>query len=116
MELSKYFKGMVDNDTDHVIICDLDNTVIYLNKMAEKRYGKDLLGKNIKDCHNDNSKIIIDKVLNWFKESKNNNIYFEKHNDIKNTDNYMVAIRDENDNLIGYYEKHCDRNLEKIGG
>ena len=34
------------------------------------------------------------------------------HNEKENKDVYMVALRDENNKLIGYYEKQEYRNLE----
>ena len=77
-----------------------------MNPSAVEQYHRDLTGNNIKDCHNADSNEKIDKVLDWFGESKDNNIIYTFHNDKKNKDVYMVALRDENGNLIGYYEKH----------
>ena len=48
----------------------------------------------------------------WFAESKDNNIVYTSHNDKENKDVYMVALRDDNGTLIGYYEKHEYRNQE----
>lgn len=39
---------------------------------------------------------------------------FESRNDEENKDVYMVALRDEDGKLIGYYEKHEYRNLETM--
>ena len=39
-------------------------------------------------------------------ESAENNIIYAYHNDKENKDVYMVALRDEEHTLIGYYEKH----------
>ena len=55
---------------------------------------------------------MIDKVVAWFKESKGNNIIYTYRNDDENKDVYMVALRDDNNKLIGYYEKHEYRNAE----
>ena len=43
-------------------------------------------------------------MLEWFKKSKDNNIVYTSRNDRENKDVYMVALRDENGELIGYYE------------
>lgn len=68
--------------------------------------------KSLKDCHNANSNELIDKVLAWFKESQSNNIMYTYYNEKENKDVYMVALRDGEKNLIGYYEKHEYRNKE----
>ena len=48
-------------------------------------------------------------------ESKDNNIIYTYHNDEENKDVYMVALRDDDGTLIGYYEKHEYRNRETTG-
>ena len=58
---------------------------------------------------------MIDKVVAWFHESKDNNIIYTYRNDEENKDVYMVALRDDDKNLIGYYEKHEYRNRETVG-
>ena len=42
----------------------------------------------------------------------NNNIVYTYNNEKENKDVYMVALRDENGELIGYYEKHEYRTKE----
>ena len=39
-------------------------------------------------------------------------IIYEFRNDEENKDVYMVALRDDDGKLIGYYEKHAYRNRE----
>ena len=109
---SKYFKSVLDQDKAPVVICDLEHTVIYMNPSAVSRYHCDLTGKSIKLCHNSDSNSKIDKVLAWFSENRDNNVVFTSRNDKENKDVYMVALRDENGELIGYYEKHECRNCE----
>ena len=86
-----------------------------MNKKANDFYskkGKQLLGTNLLDCHNDDSKEKIYKVLDWFKKDINNNIVHTFYNEKENKDVYMIALRDKNSNLIGYYEKHEYRNID----
>ncbi len=104
MELSKFFKGIIDADTAPVVICDAEHTVVYMNPASVKRYHVDLTGKSIKDCHNAETGEKIERVVRWFKESVDNNIVFTSKGDEK--DIYMVALRDEKGEFIGYYEKH----------
>ena len=106
--LDVYFKSIVEQDRCAVVICDLNDTIIYMNPAAKERYKKhgDIVGKSIMDCHNERSRAKIREVVAWFKQSTDNNIVFTFHNAKENKDVYMVALRDENKELIGYYEKH----------
>lgn len=89
-----------------------------MNKAAALRYesrgGYNLVGKSLMDCHSPKSQELINKVLSWFSESPDNNIIFESRNEEENKDVYMVALRDEDGKLIGYYEKHEYRNHETM--
>ena len=115
MKLYKLFKSVLDQDTAPVVVCDMDDIIVYMNSSAVERYHKDLTGKSIKACHPPKANEQIDKVLTWFKESKDNNIIYTYRNEKENKDVYMVALRDDNGTLIGYYEKHEYRNRETVG-
>lgn len=116
MELTQFFKSVLDQDRAPVVLCDLEHTIIYMNKAATRRYAKNggeaLLGKSLLNCHTPKAREIINQVLNWFRADKEHNIIYEFRNDEENKDVYMVALRDDGGNLIGYYEKHEYRNRE----
>ena len=118
MTLTSYFKSVLDQDRTPVVLCDLEHTIVYMNKAAalryEKRGGYSLVGQSLMGCHSPQSQVLINKVLSWFSESPDNNIIFESRNEEENKDVYMVALRDEDGKLIGYYEKHEYRNLETM--
>ena len=118
MDLSAYFKSIIDSDTAPVVVCDTAHIIIYMNPAAaaayEKRGGSNLTGKSIMDCHNSDSCEKINQVVQWFSESPENNRVFTFHNDRQNKDVYMIALRDDHGRLIGYYEKHEYRNCEDI--
>lgn len=118
MELSSYFKSIIDQDRSAVVICDLQHTIIYMNPAATARYSKSggaqLISKSLLDCHNAKSGEIINQVIAWFEKSKDNNILYTYRNEKENKDVYMVALREDNGALIGYYEKHEYRNIETI--
>ena len=112
MELSAFLKSVLAQDLAPVVICDLEHTVVYMNPASINRYHVDLTGKSIKKCHNARSNEKIDEVVAWFNKSKENNIVYTSRNDKENKDVYMVALRNDCGELIGYYEKHEYRTNE----
>lgn len=118
MELSVYFKSVLEQDRCAVVICNLEHKIIYMNPVAKDRYSKyggaDLVGKSILDCHNEKSRDIILNVVEWFAQKTDNNIVYTYSNEKENKDVYMVALRDDNKALIGYYEKHEYRTKETM--
>ncbi|MDE5985410.1 MAG: PAS domain-containing protein [Eubacterium sp.] len=118
MELSSYFKSIINQDRSAVVICDLQHIIIYMNPAAISRYSKSggaqLIGKSLLACHNAKSEEIINQVISWFEKSKDNNIIYTFRNEKENKDVYMVALRDDDGALIGYYEKHEYRSAETM--
>lgn len=118
MENALFYKSVLDMDKAPVVICDLQHTIIYMNSSAIKNYeksgGAKLIGQSLLECHNEKSCQMINRVIEWFKKDKNNNIVYMLKNTKYNKDVYMVALRDEKDKLIGYYEKHEFRNGETM--
>lgn len=114
--MEQFFKSIIDTDIMPVVICDLTHTVIYMNPAAAENYSKrggySLIGKSLLDCHNEESNAKIKAVIKWFSKDKNNNRVFTFHNPKQNKDVYMIALRDEKGELIGYYEKHESRIAE----
>jgi len=108
----QYFKSVLDQDIAPVVLCDLQSNIVYMNPSAIARYHGDLTGKSLKSCHSLDSNQKIDKVLEWFSQSADNNTVYTYRNDNENKDVYMVALRNQDGTLIGYYEKHEYRNKE----
>ncbi len=109
--------SVLEQDRAPIVICDLSHTIVYMNNAAHNNYlkwgGKDLVGKSLLDCHNNKSQEAIKKIVDWFCLDTKNNMIYTFRNDKLNKDVYMVALRDDNNTLIGYYEKHEFRNIEK---
>ena len=116
MEMEKYMKSVIDMERASVVICNLQHKIIYMNPAAIRRYqkhgGSELIGKSLMDCHNEDSRKKIEKVVEWFEKSEENNMIYTFYNEKENKDVYMVALRDSNNKLIGYYEKHEYRDRE----
>ena len=111
--INKLMKSLIDQEQVPVLLCDTECNVLYANPAADKEYRRALTGKNIKDCHNENSNAKIQKIIDWFAEDENNNKYFLYHNPKSNQDVYMIALRDDDKKLIGFYEKHAERTLDE---
>ena len=85
MELTQFFKGVLNEDKSAVVICDMNHKIIYMNPAACERYSKkggaSLLGSNLLDCHNSKSNEMIHKVIEWFKSSKLHNRIYISYNE-----------------------------------
>lgn len=116
--INKYFKSVIDMDLCPVVICNLQHEIIYMNPTAIERYSKrggaNLVGKSLLDCHNSESNKKIKDVVEWFKKDKSHNRVYTFRNEKENKDVYMIALRDDEGNLIGYYEKHEYRTAESM--
>ena len=116
MELGKYFRSIIEQDLSPVVICNLEHEIIYMNPAAVKRYerqgGEKLVGRSLLFCHNEKSREMIKKVVSWFQADRGRNRIYTSRNDKENKDVYMVALRDVDGTLIGYYEKHEYRDGE----
>lgn len=64
-----------------ITVCDVDGKILEMNgtacKMFEKSGGKELIGKNLLDCHPEKAK---DKVMGLLKEQLTNCYTIEKDN------------------------------------
>lgn len=118
MELGAFFKSIIDQERAAVVICSLEHEILYMNPAAiaqyHKRGGAELVGKSILDCHGAHAQEKIKEVIAWFAKSEENNMVYTFHNEKQNKDVYMVALRDAQKKLIGYYEKHEYRNPESM--
>ncbi len=118
MDLSLFFKSIIDSDTAPIVICNISHEIIYMNPTAIQRYAKrdgtELIGRSLLDCHNADSNEKIRAVVSWFEKSEKNNRIFTFRNEKENKDVYMIALRDDSGSLIGYYEKHEHRNSENL--
>ncbi len=116
MQLNAYFKSVLEQERASVVICNLQHEIIYMNPAAQRNYhkwgGEGLLGRSLMHCHAPQSRTMIEQVVARFAADRDTNIVYTTHNEKQNKDVYMVALRDDNGALIGYYEKHEYRTRE----
>lgn len=100
----KTMANLLDSMKNPIAFTDTEHIIRYLNKAAINHYeqGKELLGTSLLDCHNEESTKMI---LEIFKEMQNG-LEEKMITDDENYRIYMRAVRDENGNLIGYYERY----------
>lgn len=105
MEASYFVERLIDTKPTPVVICDLDYRIVFMNACAKQRRkqpnGESLVGRSLHTLVDLETLTKIDMVVEWFKESKANNKVFSQHTDT-NTDIYIIAIRDEDGELIGF--------------
>ena len=109
MEIDKYLRAFVETDMNQIVICDTNHIIVYMNKVAIEKFsdlgGADLIGKSLMQYLGVETQSRIEAIVSWFSESPDNNWVYTYRNEASQTDMDAVALRDENGNLIGYYEK-----------
>lgn len=113
MEASYYVERLIDTKPTPVVICDLEYRIVFMNTCAKQRYkksnGEDIVGKKLHAFVDIETLSKIDMVVEWFKESKENNKVFSQHTE-SNTDVYIIAIRDIDGELIGFTDIFEERD------
>lgn len=93
-----------------VTIADKDNVIIYMNdksiEVFKNEGGIGLIGQNLFDCHNENSRLIMTEILNTGKP----NSYTIEKNGIKKFI-YQAKWYDDN-NQCGLIEFTCEIPFE----
>ncbi len=114
-DLNEFFKGIVDSEEGPIIICNLDYRIIYVNPVAEKCYKNSYMftGKLLESFIDEEmlSKVVMS--IEWFKEDVKNNKVFALHDKKNNMDMYILAIRNTNGELIGFYGRREDRTPDQ---
>ena len=117
MNTLTFFEGLINSKQSPVVICDTDYKIVFMNTFALKEYGKyggrDMIGKHLNLFCNTETMSKVDMVVEWFKEDKANNRIFAVHKKETNEDIYIVALRDDNQNLIGFSSVYECRTPEQ---
>ncbi len=98
--------AILDSMKDPYVFADTNHVIRYMNKVAVEHYGKrwgyDLIGKSLLDCHNEESGKTMVEVLAALSDGEEERMITdsEKHRV------YMRAVRDAQGALIGYCERY----------
>ncbi|MBC8530601.1 PAS domain-containing protein [Gehongia tenuis] len=114
MERERMLSLILDAYPYPIVFVDTDHIIRYMNRMAryhyyEERGYRDLIGRSLFDCHQPAS---AEKIRAAVEKLKNhgNEIYIGVN--IKNRRYYLNPVRDENGELVGYFERF-ELNLQK---
>lgn len=110
--INELIKAVLEQDSAPVVLCDTASIVRYMNPAAIEHYHGNHVGRDVRDCHPPQANVLIERVLAWFGQSPDNNRVYTYRNDKEDKDVYMIALRNAEGALIGYYEKHEYRRRE----
>jgi DUF438 domain-containing protein len=86
-----------------ILIADTGHITRYMNKAAIAHYegGASLIGRSVLECHNLESQRKMVEILAAFQAGQNECL----SGDNEKRRLFMVAVRDAEGNLLGYYER-----------
>jgi len=86
------------------VFADANHVIRYMNRAAIAHYeeGASLMGRSLFDCHNEQSRQVIEETLAAFHAGEDERLITDddKHRI------YMRVVRDEAGEVIGYYERY----------
>ena len=100
-----FLAAILDSLKDPILVADPTHVTRYMNKAAMAYYeeGAALVGRSLLDCHNaESQQMMIDILAAMQTEGLEEQLITdnEKHRI------YMRAVRDADDQLLGYYERY----------
>ena len=115
LNVCDFFKGIIDTEEGPIVVCNLDYRVIYENPAALKYYSPltPITGRLLETLMDEEMMSKVRMSIEWFKEDKKNSRVFAFHDKVHNMDMYILAIRDIEGNLMGFYGRRENRNPEQ---
>ena len=96
--------AILDNLKNPLLFVNTEHTILYMNKAAIAHYdqGLALIGTSVLDCHNQHSQKIIIEILAAMQDGEEERLI----GDDEKRRIYMRAVRDDEGQLLGYYERY----------
>ena len=117
MELTEFFKSYIETEEEPITICSTDYHILYINKAAAAEYerfgGYNIIGKSLNTFLDLEAQSKVNMVVEWFKESKENNQVFAVRYNSSSTDTYISALRSNSGELIGFCNKRRCRTPDE---
>ena len=113
-DVNDFFKGIIDSEEGPIVLCNLDYRIIYENPAATKYYTpvSPLTGRLLETLMDEEMMSKVRMSVEWFKEDTKNNRVFAFHDNTNNMDMYILAIRNIEGELMGFYGRREDRNAD----
>ncbi len=101
---AKLLASFLHSLKDPFLFADTDHKIVFMNKAAVAHYeeGENLIGRSLLDCHNEQSRKTIVEILAAMERGEEERLITdnEKHRI------YMRAVRSEDGEVLGYYERY----------
>ena len=98
-------KAILDSYPYEVVFVDRTHTVRWMNRTAKTRYGQRvIIGNSLFNCHNESTKPKIENFLKRADEGEDE--MFETYNRKTGEREFFVPVRNDEGNVIGYFERH----------
>ena len=100
----QFYESLLNSVIDPILVADTKHIVQYMNKAAINHYeeGESLMGSNLLLCHIEESQKMMIDIL----EEMQNGLDEKLITDNEKHRIFMRAVRDENGELIGYFERY----------
>ncbi len=110
MTRAKLLAAILDSIHDPVLFADTEHRIRYMNRAAVTHYeeGEALLGRSLFACHNEQSCQVIRETFESFLQGEDERLI----SDEPEQKIYMRVVRDEQGEVIGYYERYEKRNSD----
>jgi len=99
-----FMAAILDSLKDPILVADPEHVTRYMNKAAIAFYeeGESLIGRSLLDCHNEQSQKLMIEILAAMHQGLQEQLITdnEKHR------LYMRVVRDEEGQVLGYYERY----------
>ena len=106
MEITKeILEALLDAYAYEIIFVDRNHIVRYMNKTAKLRYGnRVVIGNSLFNCHNENTRGKIEEFL--IRADNGEDEMFQVLNGKTGEREFFVPVRDKENQVIGYFERH----------
>lgn len=105
MEVELYAAAL-ESLHDPFVLVDTEHVIRFINEAGALNYakwgGRELLGKSLMDCHNEQSQAEIREIVAAMQQGEDERLVSE--NEQRRT--YMRAVRAQDGTLLGYYERY----------
>ena len=106
MEITKeILESILDAYSYEIVFVDRQHIVRYMNKTAKERYGNRVqINQSLFNCHNENYRVKIEEFLK--RADAGENEMFETYNTKTGEREFFVPVRNYDQQVIGYFERH----------